>query len=165
MLLRLDHRPGALGASRAVPASCPVAGPCLAPRKGRDIKCPTAAPNRSFDAEDELDFSISRELGALSNPEKALKMAQHLDLVWKISRSRKGKVCTCCNGAGTQECSWCHGTGMLMIGDTMFCSTSGSCKCPVCAGGGYVKCEHCRGTGGRAKWMESVDESKDPSMN
>ena len=48
---------------------------------------------------------------------------------------RKGpEQCTCCRGCGETECLWCHGTGAMTVGDTLFCSEQGCKPCPVCHG-------------------------------
>lgn len=44
------------------------------------------ASNNSFDAEDELDKDLAEELSRFRTPDTFNKVAQHLDLVWKIGR-------------------------------------------------------------------------------
>mmetsp|Transcript_5187 Transcript_5187/g.11312 ORF Transcript_5187/g.11312 Transcript_5187/m.11312 type:complete len:163 (-) Transcript_5187:1596-2084(-) len=112
-------------------------------------------PAHSFDSEDDLDRSLNDELNARATPERMRRMAEHLDLVWKIRKTRSAEACSECKGAREKECDWCHGTGVMTVGDTLFCSTSThSSKCPVCRGTGYCQCNHCRGTGFRAKWLD-----------
>lgn len=64
-------------------------------------------------------------------------------------------MCTCCLGSKELECTWCHGTGVMTVGDQLFCSDQGCRPCPVCSGHGHCKCEYCRGTGKRAPWMKA----------
>ncbi|KAF6259360.1 hypothetical protein COO60DRAFT_1638441 [Scenedesmus sp. NREL 46B-D3] len=121
----------------------------------------TPASNNSFDAEDELDKDLAEELSRFRTPDTWNNVAQHLDLVWKVGRSRgKRSVCSCCQGSGEEECAWCHGTGALggvllralcppysgssnsssdakgamMVGDTLFRSADGRSHCPICKG-------------------------------
>lgn len=44
------------------------------------------ASNNSFDAEDELDKDLAEELSRFRTPDTFNKVAQRLDLVWKIGR-------------------------------------------------------------------------------
>lgn len=44
------------------------------------------AANSSFDAEDDLDTDLAEELSRFRTPDTWNKVAQHLDLVWKIGR-------------------------------------------------------------------------------
>lgn len=46
------------------------------------------AANSSFDAEDDLDSDLAEELSRFRSPDTWNKVAQHLDLVWKIGRVR-----------------------------------------------------------------------------
>lgn len=122
------------------------------------------ASNNSFDAEDELDKDLAEELSRFRTPDTFNKVAQHLDLVWKIGRARgKRSVCSCCQGSGEEECAWCHGTGAMMVGDTLFRSSDGKSHCPICKGKGYVACENCKGTGYRASWMQGPDQCRNPN--
>lgn len=121
------------------------------------------AANNSFDADEELDTDLAEELSRFRTPDTWNKVAQHLDLAWSIGRGRgKRSMCGCCQGTGEEECSWCHGTGALMVGDTLFRSADGGSHCPVCKGKGYTPCENCRGTGYRASWMQGPDQCKNP---
>ncbi len=42
--------------------------------------------NNSFDAEEDLDADLAEELSRFRSPDTWNKVAQHLDLVWKIGR-------------------------------------------------------------------------------
>lgn len=44
------------------------------------------AVNNSFDADEELDTDLAEELSRFRSPDTWNKVAQHLDLVWKIGR-------------------------------------------------------------------------------
>ena len=44
------------------------------------------------------------------------------------------KVCSGCKSDGSIECRFCHGTGVMQLGDTLYCSNSGCSVCPVCDG-------------------------------
>lgn len=44
------------------------------------------AANSSFDAEEDLDSDLAEELSRFRSPDTWNKVAQHLDLVWKIGR-------------------------------------------------------------------------------
>lgn len=44
------------------------------------------------------------------------------------------KQCDVCAGEGTVECNFCHGTGVMQLGDTLYCSDTGCSVCPVCGG-------------------------------
>lgn len=142
--------------------------PCRQLRGGshRMLQSPvhaSKAANSSFDADDDLDTDLAEELSRFRSPDAWSQVAQHLDLVWKIGRGRgKRATCSCCQGTGEEECAWCHGTGALMVGDTLFRSSDGSSHCPVCKGKGAVPCENCRGTGYRASWMQGPDQCKNP---
>lgn len=111
-------------------------------------------PNRSFDSEDDLDSRGAEEFASVSNPARFQKLAQHLDLMWRMSEGRRPEQCDSCRGSGEYECSWCHGTGVMTIGDTIYCNHEGCKSCPVCRGMGQCKCERCRGTGRRAGWLD-----------
>jgi hypothetical protein len=43
-------------------------------------------------------------------------------------------ACRKCNSEGTTECQFCHGTGVMQLGDTLYCSNTGCSVCPVCNG-------------------------------
>ena len=68
-------------------------------------------------------------------------------------QKKRPEKCECCAGSGERECFWCHGTGAMTIGDTIFCSEGGCQHCPVCNGSGQCRCDACKGTGKRAAWM------------
>ena len=115
-------------------------------------------PDRSYDAEDDLDFQMGEEFDRISNPAKYAQYARHLELMWNIShaaanRRTQPSPCECCRGTGELECSFCHGTGALTLGDTLYCSETGCQPCPACKNKGQVRCQHCTGTGFRASWM------------
>ncbi len=123
-----------------------------------NIKAHAKHPERSYDAEDDLDFQMGEEFDRISNPAKYAQYAQHLELMWNISRAAANRrsrpsPCECCRGTGELECSFCHGTGALTLGDTLYCSDQGCQPCPACKSKGYVRCLHCTGTGFRASWM------------
>ncbi|KAG1667839.1 hypothetical protein FOA52_011027 [Chlamydomonas sp. UWO 241] len=112
----------------------------------------------SFESEESLDSGLAEELGKIVNPARGAQMASKLDMLWKIGKVRsdanKPEACSCCQGTGEIECEWCHGTGVLMVGDTLICSiTDHTSKCPVCNSTGYAKCKNCAATGFRAKWL------------
>lgn len=53
------------------------------------------AANSSFDAEDDLDTDLAEELSRFRTPDTWNKVAEHLDLVWKIGRvSASSAVCS-----------------------------------------------------------------------
>lgn len=73
---------------------------------------------------------------------------------WRF-QTRKGdgpSICNKCNGRGKVECSWCHATGVLMLGDRLLCSIEGQSHCLAC-NNGEVPCKACKGTGKLASWM------------
>ncbi|KAL6763952.1 hypothetical protein V8C86DRAFT_2484611 [Haematococcus lacustris] len=109
----------------------------------------------SLDGED-VDHELSAELARRADPKRVERMQKHLELIWRIAKSRKPESCSCCNGTGEKECDWCHGTGFMTVGDTIF-TNPGSNQCPVCKAKGYTKCEKCRGTGHRAQWLGQDD--------
>lgn len=124
----------------------------------RHVKTHAKHPERSYDAEDDLDFQMGEEFDRVSNPAKYAQYAQHLELMWNVSRAASNQrsrpcPCECCRGSGEVECSFCHGTGALTLGDTLYCSDTGCQPCPACKSKGYVRCLHCTGTGFRASWM------------
>lgn len=111
---------------------------------------------RSFDSEDDLVWSLAEEVLRIADPGRIRRVTESLNLQRKIGmvRYRRPAPCECCQGTGSMECSYCHGTGVLTIGDEVYCSMSGCQYCPICAATGEVKCKHCKGTGYRAGWME-----------
>jgi hypothetical protein len=44
------------------------------------------------------------------------------------------RPCKCCSGERSVECEFCHGTGAMQLGDTLYCSDTGCSVCPVCRG-------------------------------
>lgn len=70
-----------------------------------------------------------------------------------LTQRRKPSECSLCSGSGEVECQFCHGTGVMTVGDRLFCNNQGCHACPVCKGSGACKCEGCRGTGRIASWM------------
>eukprot|EP00878_Enallax_costatus_P011043 GHUV01011533.1.p1 GENE.GHUV01011533.1~~GHUV01011533.1.p1 ORF type:complete len:166 (+),score=9.81 GHUV01011533.1:236-733(+) len=147
--------------SRRQPPRLDVGGRLSDRTVARAAKLPK---NNSFDADDELDNDLANELAKFRSHEAWERMASHLDLVWKVGRSRgKRSECGCCNGTGLEECHWCHGTGAMMVGDRLFRSADGASHCPICKGKGYTSCENCRGTGYRASWL-GPDHCRNPSV-
>jgi len=68
-------------------------------------------PNRSFDGEEDLDTELAEELGRLRSVEAWRQLADHMDLVWKISRV--GGLCAERGVAGVGVCCdevvvWCR---------------------------------------------------------
>ncbi|KAK9789744.1 hypothetical protein WJX73_002052 [Symbiochloris irregularis] len=128
------------------------------------VLCPTSAVPRICSSEkenhreDPEDLSV--EFARLAQPERFRKQANHLELAWQASKRRKPKPCEGCAGTGESECQWCKGTGVLTVGEHIFCTMEEGCKpCPVCnrkgqPGGGQLRCECCKGTGWRASWMQ-----------
>ncbi|KAF8065923.1 hypothetical protein HT031_002984 [Scenedesmus sp. PABB004] len=144
-------------------SAVPAARALLARRRAGPLARAKPLNNNSFDAEDDLDSELAEELSRFRGREAWSQVAQHLDLVWKVGRSRGSRAtCTCCQGSGEEECAWCHGTGALMVGDTLFRSAAGGSNCPVCKGKGHVACENCRGTGYRAAWLQGPDHCRNP---
>lgn len=89
-----------------------------------------------------------RSRGEADSSKKALEMS------WRFQKRKNHDpaFCTLCNGAGSVECSWCHATGVLMLGDRLMCSIEGQSHCLACHNG-EVKCKACKGTGRLASWM------------
>lgn len=133
---------------------------------------------------EENDKCLEIEFEQWTQPEKSAKAIAHLNLVWSVSevcfkpprhfikrhligdlpifsqsvnlllQRKRPELCDCCHGQGDRECLWCHGTGVMTVGDLLFCDDNEGCRpCPVCHGSGSCKCENCRGTGKRAPWM------------
>ena len=44
------------------------------------------------------------------------------------------RVCGTCRGSKTVECGFCHGTCVMQLGDTLYCSDTGCQVCPACRG-------------------------------
>lgn len=58
-------------------------------------------------------------------------------------RKQKAEQCSSCQGAAETECSWCGGTGVMMLGDTIFVNDKGTHPCPVCNASVSGVCEGC----------------------
>ncbi|GAX78657.1 hypothetical protein CEUSTIGMA_g6095.t1 [Chlamydomonas eustigma] len=116
---------------------------------------------KSVDSDDDMGQDLSAEFERLKDHNTSAKgTVGHLDLLWKIGKKPRPESCTCCKGSRERECDWCHGTGVLTIGDSILCSTAEhNSKCPVCKGVGYSPCSHCRGTGFRAQWLQDPTSS------
>eukprot|EP01025_Chloroclados_australasicus_P031994 TRINITY_DN32382_c0_g1_i1.p3 TRINITY_DN32382_c0_g1~~TRINITY_DN32382_c0_g1_i1.p3 ORF type:complete len:171 (+),score=11.03 TRINITY_DN32382_c0_g1_i1:33-545(+) len=118
-------------------------------------KCSSNNLFHSFDNEDDLDEDTARELQQRVDPQYVSKGKKRLEQLWTIQyKAGLLQSCGCCGGCGQQECQWCHGTGILMVGDKLVCDVYGGNDCKICKGQGYVNCEHCRGTGRVAGWLE-----------
>lgn len=59
---------------------------CRVQQPVRLIARASKAANNSFDAEEDLDADLAEELSRFRSPDTWNKVAQHLDLVWKIGR-------------------------------------------------------------------------------
>lgn len=68
-------------------------------------------PNNSFDAEDELDKDLAEELSRFRSPDAWNKVAQHLDLVWKVGRVSARKSQLQQQHEADDPCRHCH-TGL-----------------------------------------------------
>lgn len=150
--------PVRLGAAHPAPAAWLPPRPGTGPTGGRRRGSVCTANlgglgSSSYDSEDAVDFSLNRELERIAQKDKYPKLASHLQLVYDASESSKVEQCPCCRGSREQECNWCHGTGAMTIGETLYCSNTGCAPCPVCRGTGSCQCPHCRGTGKRATWL------------
>lgn len=115
------------------------------------------------DGDDDVD-ELSAEFARIAKPDKFQKLAEHLNLMWRVSSASQGRggkpqPCASCRGTGETECSFCHGTGSLTIGDTLYCSETGCSPCPVCESKGAVPCSQCTGTGFRASWLDPAEPS------
>ena len=49
-------------------------------------------------------------------------------------QDREPKVCSACNGEKVVECPFCHGTSVMQLGDTVYCSDTACAVCPACNG-------------------------------
>lgn len=128
----------------------------LAGSRGISTRCQSSLDGSGSYDSDDLDYSLTRELEGLTQRDKYSKLASHLQLVYDATEKRsKVEPCGTCRGSGEQECNWCHGTGAMTIGDTLYCSNGGCAPCPVCRGTGACKCPKCCGTGKRAAWLAS----------
>ncbi|KAJ8900777.1 hypothetical protein NDN08_000078 [Rhodosorus marinus] len=70
-------------------------------------------------------------------------------------------LCKNCSGRGLQECSFCLGTGLFELGDSIAMSTQ---VCPNCSGRGSVVCPSCVGLGLRNVKGVLRDGSNDGSL-
>eukprot|EP00891_Asterochloris_glomerata_P003719 jgi/Astpho2/3719/Aster-x1166 len=112
-------------------------------------------PPRDSPDPDSEDAQLLEEFQLRVDPHRFQRMRSHLDLLVDLQQQRRPELCACCEGAALESCSWCRGTGAMMVGEERFCSIATGCKqCPICNGKGQVKCKHCKGTGMRAGWME-----------
>eukprot|EP00898_Chlorokybus_atmophyticus_P008327 jgi/Chlat1/8496/Chrsp80S07887 len=91
----------------------------------------------------------------------AQSFAQRLDRAWTIARQPRPVPCSGCRASGEEECQWCHGTGVLTVGDLMLCTVDGNCRCRVCKGRGFNKCDRCKGTGQVASWLDMRQNQPD----
>ncbi|KAL6779391.1 hypothetical protein ACKKBG_A12150 [Auxenochlorella protothecoides x Auxenochlorella symbiontica] len=92
--------------------------------------------------------------GREEEEEARLRTAEHLEMLMKATNDDSAPMlCECCDGKGELECSWCHGTGVMTLGDTLYCSDGGCSLCIICKGQGACTCKRCRGTGRRAAWL------------
>mmetsp|Transcript_40074 Transcript_40074/g.119357 ORF Transcript_40074/g.119357 Transcript_40074/m.119357 type:complete len:148 (-) Transcript_40074:827-1270(-) len=106
--------PAALLADRPTPNVRSWRRDLLRAAPPRALRSGQEGAHQSFDNEDDLDKGLAQELDRLVNPQRAQKTANHLELMWKISGTRKRdkpQTCSCCRGSGEVECQWCHGTG------------------------------------------------------
>ncbi|GMH33365.1 hypothetical protein BSKO_01199 [Bryopsis sp. KO-2023] len=87
---------------------------------------------RSYDSEDELNSEYLDELSGRTDPDRFDRFSKRMDLIWSISKRGRPTSCDCCKGSGTLECGFCNGTGVLTIGDVVYCSMTGCDHCPVC---------------------------------
>lgn len=83
--------------------------------------CASPPSHQSFDAEDDLDVDLADELSRFRSVETYQRMAERLDLVWKISKVRLDiwrlclhlclgycKLRSVCPGIATPIIIWCH---------------------------------------------------------
>jgi hypothetical protein len=112
-------------------------------------KAGSRSPGESSTDEDPLLQEFQRVSGQYQRASK------QLDLLWRVDKKGPPAKCDCCLGTGHKGCTWCRGTGAMMVGEERFCSLATGCKaCPICNSKGFVRCSHCKGTGFRASWME-----------
>eukprot|EP00884_Botryococcus_braunii_P009586 jgi/Botrbrau1/18629/Bobra.0367s0066.2 len=103
------------------------------PAYQRPVRVRGVSNSRSFDDDEDLDYESSAELAKITDPLKFQALAKHLELMWKISQTRSPSACDCCAGTGERECSWCHGTGVLTVGEEIYCNELTGCRpCPIC---------------------------------
>lgn len=87
------------------------------------------AANSSFDAEEDLDAELAEELSRFRSPDTWNKVAQHLDLVWKIGRVSR-RASSCRTGTPRQAALMAHaGRGGMAQA-----SNAAEQRCSVCAG-------------------------------
>lgn len=70
---------------------------------------------------------------------------------WVDPLTRRGRVCSTCDGEGEDICQWCDGYGDVEVWcDTIGCSDIHWHECEDCNGTGYNdECPNCNGTGVR----------------
>ncbi|DBA96880.1 hypothetical protein WJX82_004592 [Trebouxia sp. C0006] len=140
---------------------CRTLPPLLRPRQpvhrerqplDRSVRAQKASSSGSYDSEGD---DLLREFQQYADPNRLQNVTKRLELTWSVDRRRRPAPCDCCDGTGQKECTWCRGTGAMMVGEERFCSLAHGCKqCPICKSKGHVGCDHCKGTGFRAGWME-----------
>lgn len=132
----------------------PARGRVIALAGGESAPASNSDDNQSSPDDLGTEILLAREFEAAAK-EKQTAQAQHLELLWRVtSERRRPQQCTSCKGSGETECSWCHGTGHMTVGDQLYCSSTGCHPCPVCHGTGAIKCQNCCGTGKRAAWVK-----------
>lgn len=62
----------------------------------------------------------------------------------EVKRWKQEDLCGCCKGRGRQECTFCTGTGVLSIDDSVVQQDH---ECPNCQGAGKILCPACIGLG------------------
>jgi hypothetical protein len=76
-----------LGSSRATVCAPPPTAQHSSTWQSRPVRATKAySYKRSFDNDDDLDRSLADELSALTNPDKFRKVAENLELTWKITK-------------------------------------------------------------------------------
>ena len=57
------------------------------------------------------------------------------DLIeYAVQTDQDPTPCKKCHGGRKVECEFCHGTCVMQVGDTLYCSDTGCQVCPVCKG-------------------------------
>eukprot|EP00892_Ulva_mutabilis_P012628 jgi/Ulvmu1/9738/UM055_0078.1 len=110
------------------------------------------------------DAAFMEELASLrtrlQKPDKSKR--RMLEITWQVrgGAAKEGppKTCNACESSGTVECKYCHGTGVMQLGDMLYCSETGCSVCPVCGGDGQAECKHCLGSGFRASWLDDFQD-------
>lgn len=110
---------------------------------------------------DEDARSEEEKLGKKQNPSSTRRSRRSsdsskkdLEMSWRFQTKKNDnlQLCSTCKGRGRVECSWCHATGVLMLGDRLMCSIEGQSHCLACDNG-EILCKRCKGTGHLASWM------------